>query len=209
MTSISAVCTTAFQRISILVLLTGAASGCGGSPTQPNWDGQVRVSGTISDFQTNAAIGGAHVTIGNATVTTDANGFYFLTVPSGDEQITIDGESIGLVTMPYPTYRGDFYLHVSDCVARYGTVVDRQTRRPISSASVSVAGLTVATDYSGWFRLNLGCPPANVLKIGTMLCVGFNTTFLSVTHPSYQDGSFVAGRGVCLVERVDYELAPR
>jgi len=42
-----------------------------------------------------------------------------------------------------------------------------------------------------------------------MPCIGFNTTFVTVTHPDYRNGSFVAGRGVCFVERVDYALEPR
>ena len=68
-------------------------------------------------------------------------------------------------------------------------------------ATVSVGGVSVVTDRAGWFRLSLGCP--------NMPCIGFNTTFVTVTHPDYRNGSFVAGRGVCFVERVDYALEPR
>ena len=151
---------------------------------------------------TNAAIGSARVTIGSAAATTDSGGAYSLTVPSGDQGVSVDGESLGMITMRDPTYRGDLYAHVTGCIARYGTVVDSQTRRPVSSAVVSINGqLSVSTDYAGWFRENLGCP-------GTQ-CLGFNTTFLSITHPNYVTGSFGIGLGVCLVKRVDYELAPR
>jgi hypothetical protein len=153
------------------------------------------------DFRTNAAISGARVTIGDATVATDESGVYSLTVPAGGQNVSIDGESIGVVNMKDRTYCGDFYVHGTGCIARYGTVVDSETRQPVVGARVSVAGVTVATDYAGWFRLTLGCP-------GTA-CVGFYTTFLSITHPKYVDGSFIAGRGVCFVERVDYELKPR
>jgi hypothetical protein len=186
----------------ILLLLLSAVSGCGGSSTQPNSDGQVRVTGTILDFQTGAPVGAARVAIDGATVTADSSGVYSLTVPSGEQQVSIDGESIGTITMKDPTYRGDLYAHVTGCIARYGTVVDSQTRRPVSNAVVSINGqLVVATDGTGWFRENLGCP-------GTQ-CVGFNTTLLSITHPNYVTGSFVIGLGVCRVERVDYELASR
>jgi hypothetical protein len=187
---------------SIVVMLAAGAIACGGSPIEPSWDGQVRVTGSVLDFQSDTALGGARVTIGSATATTDASGAYALTVPAGAERrVSIDGESIAIVTMNDRTYRGDFYIHATGCIARYGTVVDKQTRRPVVGAVASVAGVSVATDYAGWFRLSLGCPG--------MPCVGFNTTFLSVTHPNYRNGSFVAGRGVCFVQRVDYELEPR
>jgi hypothetical protein len=102
----------------IAIVLTGAI-GCGGSATQPSSDGQVQVAGSVRDLQTNAAIGGALVTIGNATATTDPNGVYSVTVPVGQHQVSIDGESIGPVNMKDRTYRGDFYVHVNGCIARY------------------------------------------------------------------------------------------
>jgi hypothetical protein len=191
----------ALRRTSITIILT-AAIGCGGSPTGPTWDGQVRVAGSVLDFQTNGAVGGARVTIGNVTATTDSTGVYSLTVPAGEQQpVSIDGETLTRVTLKDHTYRGDFYVHVTGCIARYGTVVNKQTRKPVSGAIVSVVGTTVATDQTGWFRLTFGCPG--------VVCVGSNTTFLSITHPNYSNGSFVVGRGVCFVERVDYELEPR
>jgi hypothetical protein len=63
---------------------------------------------------------------------------------------------------------------------------------------VTVGGGAGMTDAAGWYDIPLGC---------TGTCIGFNTTFLYVTHPNYADGQFVAGRGVCFVERRDYELA--
>jgi hypothetical protein len=189
-----------FRRISIAVMLAGEAIGCG-SPTQPGSNGQVQVAGTVRDFQTNAAVGGARVTFDNVTAMTDANGVYSLTVQAGQYTISIDGERIAVVNLKDRTYRGDVYVHLTGCIARYGTVVDSWTRRPVPSATVSVGGMSVVTDRAGWFRLSLGCPGVP--------CIGFNTTFLTITHPDYRSGSFIAGRGVCFVERVDYELEPR
>jgi hypothetical protein len=186
---------------SVVVMLTAAAIGCGGSSIEPSPDGQVRVAGSVLDFQSSAAVGGAHVNIGRATATTDPSGVYSLTVPVGEYQVSIDGESIGFVKMVDRTYRGDFYVHITGCVARYGTVLDRQRSRPVSGASVSLSGVTVMTDRTGWFQLTLGCAGA--------ACVGFGTTILSITHRDYVSGSFVAGRGVCFVQRVDYDLTPR
>ena len=163
----------------------------------------MQVTGTIRDFQSNAGIAGARVTIGSATATTDPGGVYSLTVEPGEQRVSIDDESLALVNLKDRTYRGDFFGHIAGCIARYGTIVDRQTRRPVSGAAVSATliGVTTATDQTGWFRLTLGCP-------GTV-CVGSNTTFLTVTHPNYVNGSFPAGRGLCHVQRVDYELDRR
>ena len=186
----------------IAVILAGAAIACGGSPTQPARDGQVSVSGTVRDYQTDAPIRGARVDIGGATATTNDSGGYSLKAQAGSGLIvSIDGEPISSVDLRDRTYRGDFYAHITGCVARYGTVVDKQSRQPVFGARVSVAGVAVGTDQNGWFRLPLGCSGAE--------CVGFNTTLLSITHPSYVDGSFTAGRGVCFVRRVDYELQHR
>jgi hypothetical protein len=190
-----------FTRTWSAVILAAGAIACNGSPTQPSGDAQVRVTGSVTDFHTNAAAGGALVAIGSATATTDASGRYVLTSPPGEQRVSVDGESLGVVNLKDQTYRGDFYVHAAGCIARYGSIVNKRTRRPVAGAAVSVAGMHGTTDQSGWFYLSLGCP-------GT-LCNGFNTTFLSVTRAGYLDGSFVVGRGVCRVERVDYELEPR
>jgi len=182
---------------------------CGGSPTQP-WDGQVRVAGAVRDFRTNAAIGGARVTIGDAAATTDRGGLYALSVPAGEHPFSIDGEAFSPLTMRDPTYRGDFFVHVTGCVARYGTVVDTRSRRPVSGAALSlspVVGAPVTTDQTGWFQVTAGCDVQRLPDLGP--CVGFNTTLLFVTHPNYVTRSFPVGRGFCGVDRVDYELDPR
>ena len=36
--------------------------------------------------------------------------------------------------------------------------------------------MPVITDQTGWFRKSLGCP--------STLCVGFNTNFVTITHPN-------------------------
>lgn len=192
----------AFKHIVIAAILASGEIGCSQSPTQPtSWDGQVRVTGSIRDFPSEAVVNGAHVAIGNAAATTDPTGAYSLTVPAGEQHVLVDGEAIADVTMKDRTYRGDFYVHLAGCVARYGTLIDSVTRQPIPGASLSFAGgAPVITDQTGWFRKSSGCP-------GT-LCVGFNTSFVTITHPNYRDGLGVLGRGICRVERADYELEP-
>ncbi len=183
-----------------LFLMAGSIA-CGGSPTEPDWHGQVQVAGSVLDYRTNAAVGGARVTFGSMTATTNPGGVYTLAVPAGEYVVSIDDVTLAYVRLEDRTYRGDFYARTDGCIGRYGTVVDSRTRRPVSDATVSVGGGTARTDQSGWFRLDLGCAGER--------CVGFNTSFLSISHPGYVTGSFPAGRGVCDVSRVDHELVRR
>jgi hypothetical protein len=188
------------RRIATATCVVIATISCG-SPTEPSWNGQTEVVGSIRDFQSDAVIRGAHVTIGDSSTTTDATGRYSLTVPAGMPSISIDNESIGNVHMRDRTYRGDFFAKTTGCVGRYGTVSDTRTRRPIAGANISIGGSTAQTDKNGWFEMKLGCPNAS--------CAGFNTTFGSVSHPDYATQSWVEGRGICSVTRVDYELNAR
>lgn len=184
-----------------LLFLMGGSTACGGSPTEPTWEGQVQVVGSVLDYRSNAAAGAARVTFGSMTATTDESGVYTLMVPAGEHGVSIDDETLGIVNLKDRNYRGDFYVRIAGCVGRYGTVVDSRTRRPVSGATVSVGGGTASTDQNGWFRLDLGCRGEP--------CIGFNTAFLSISHPSYESGSFVAGRGVCGIRRLDHELVHR
>lgn len=202
-----------------------SAVACSGSPTQPApWDGQVRVVGVVRDVQTNVAIAGAHVTIGTCNIldtpgcsasvsaTADQNGLYALSLAAGAYRaVSIDGEPTGLITLQDPNYRGDFFVHLAGCVGRYGTIVDKQTRRPVSGASLAVIGpglrATATSDQTGWFQILPGCGIRR--EEDGAACIGFNTTDLSITHPNYASGSFPVGRGFCGVSRADYELVPR
>jgi len=184
------------------------------------WTGPVQVAGVVRDFRSDAAIAGAHVSFNNfdnvtigTAATTDSSGTYSLMAPSNTElAVTVDGEGVTTVTLKDRIYRGDFYVHHQNCVARYGMVIDSVTRFPVFGATVSVGGNVPATatttDGTGWFRLSLGCDtPAIGFPIRG--CIGSNTTLATVTHPDYLTGSFVVGRGICDVERVDWALHPR
>jgi hypothetical protein len=181
-----------------LILLAALTPGCDETLTAPTpWDGQVRVTGVVTAFQTKAPVAGALVNMGGNTTTTNASGAYQLTVAPAAHLVVINDDPIGVVTLKDRTYRGDFYTERTGCVARYGTLVDSATRQPIAGATVSVGGRNGTTDKAGWYDVSLGC---------TAPCIGFNTTFLYISHPNYVDGRFVAGRGVCGVQRYDYEL---
>lgn len=152
------------------------------------------------NFRTDAAVAGAHVVFGTTAVSTDSSGRYSLQATAGEHHVSIDSESIGPVLLSDRTYRGDFYVQTTGCIARYGTVVDQRNRRPVAGATVAVGGAATTTDHAGWFRLSVGCP--------AVPCVGFNTTVLSISRPRYASEAFVIGRGFCAVYRVDYELRP-
>jgi hypothetical protein len=127
----------------IAALLAAGVFGCSGSPTQPSWDGRVRVAGTVRDFVTSRTVSAATVLVGNGgasdvTATTDVSGAYSLTVPQGMYHVTINGESIADVTLQDPTYRGDFFIQVTGCIGRYGMILDSRTRQPVSGATVSL-----------------------------------------------------------------------
>jgi hypothetical protein len=187
-------------------LLLAAALGCGGSPTQPSWDGRVRVAGTVRDFPTSGTVSAATVVLGNGgagdvSATTDVSGAYALTVPQGMYHVTINGESIADVTLRDPTYRGDFFIRASNCIGRYGMILDSRTRQPVSGATVSLGQDPLATtDQTGWYQYQspFGC---------SGLC-GFNTYFVFANHPGYAQKSIDSGRGFCKVDRIDVELDP-
>jgi hypothetical protein len=49
-----------------------------------------------------------------------------------------------------------------------------------------------------WYRIDWGCPSP-----GT---IGFNTIFMSASHPSYASQQQVLGRGIQRVSRLDFVL---
>jgi hypothetical protein len=98
-----------------------------------------------------------------------------------------------------PNYRGDLLVDTGTCVARYGIVMDARTLRPIAGARLGFAATTESTTASdGWYRIDWGCPSS-----GT---IGFNTTFLSASHPRYTPQQQILGRGIRRVQRLDFLL---
>jgi hypothetical protein len=195
------------RRLAVALMLLPCSLSCA-APTSPSpepWNGRVAVSGRIIDFLSDAGIAGARVAIGGTTpttATTDASGFYSLSVPSGEQEaISVNDRKVAIfVRMVLPTFRGDYYdTNGTDCAARYGLVVDQATRRPLSGASVRIAGYSANADRSGWYKLSAGCGP----------CLPGNTTMATISYPSYADGLFSVGRGFCGVSRVDVELQRR
>jgi hypothetical protein len=52
---------------------------------------------------------------------------------------------------------------------------------------VTLLSRKTVTGSDGWYRIDFGCPPEGI--------VGFNTTFIDVSHPAYADRSEIVGRG--------------
>jgi len=192
----------AMRKVALAAVILFAA-GCDGGPTGPSVD--VRVSGRILDFATNAGVPGAAVTFGESTTVTDADGSYTLVIPmSGRFDPVVDGRSMGSSQVTGSAYRGDFFVHPGICVARYGTVTDARTLRPIAGATVSLGDKRVISENDGWYRIDLGCPTSPFPGLA-----GIGTTFINISHPNFAGLSRVIGRGVFSVYRADFELQRR
>ena len=164
------------------------------------------------DFQTGAPVSGAEVAFGDinsgpfratATGVSGIDGYYSLTVAAASVfgyQIEVDGVFAGLAR-PGMSYRGDLFVNVGTCIARYGTVVDAHTARPIAGAQVTLVGKSTMTDALGWYRLDVGCPSTPPLS--------GNTTFMYVNALGYAVGTESIGRGVYGVERRDVSMTPQ
>jgi len=212
------------MRKVVIAALTSLAVGCHGGPTGPTGPTvDVRISGRVLDSATGAGIPNTTVAFGafplpdspnvpltavTDTAVTDTTGYYSLIVPSlGRFAAIVDGRLAGDARVTGFAYRGDFLVYPRLCVARYGTVSDARTRRPIAGALVQVLGQRVVSEIDGWYRLDLGCPTASgpFQVAGT---IGSNTTFLNVSHPEYDAVSAIQGRGISGAVRSDYELQP-
>jgi hypothetical protein len=206
------------QVAAAITALLVSVLGCNSqSPGAPSFNRPVSVSGRILDFSTNASLAGAIVAFGTidgpsfaavGTAVSDAAGSYTVTVPTIAQSpglrpwyVQVDGASTGRVRLTDAGYRGDLFVHPGTCVARYGIVADSLMLRPVAGATVKLLDRSVITASDGWYRIDFGCPSNS--------WVGFNTSFIIVTHPNYLDGSEITGRGVYSVERLDVWLERR
>jgi hypothetical protein len=187
----------------VLVLLAG---GCDrDAPDRPSARGAV-VEGVVRDFQSQAGIAGAAVQLTNETsgvavqATTDANGAYDVSMPALHAAVVarVNGAHVGTVWVVAGSARADLLVNGGTCISRYGTIVDAQTGRPVSAATVSVGGESTVSRFDGSYRVDLGCPASG--------SIGFNTTLMTVTHPSYASHQQVVGRGVQGVVHLDAAL---
>jgi hypothetical protein len=141
-----------------------------------------------------------------ATAVSGSDGSYTVVLPATRPgvfpwSVFVDGVSVAFMSLTASGYRGDVFVRPGTCVARYGIVLDALTLQPIADATVTLAGERTATAADGWYRIDLGCPATGM--------VGFNTTFIYVSHPGYIDATQGVGRGIFSVYRLDLRLARR
>lgn len=190
----------AFAAIAILLLCA-----CEDTPTAPT-RGPLAIAGTVRDFTTGRPLPMASVVfetlLGDARISavTDSSGRFSASVPNpGEYRLSVNGRAAGSAIVNRNNYAADVLADTGTCVARYGTVTDRRTALPIEGAVLSLNSVRTTSNVDGWYMLNLGCPESGL--------IGFNTTVIQVTHPSYAAFSGVVGRGVGLVMRLDISLA--
>ena len=199
------------RRIWILGLITAVlvlgAGGCNDQATTGPSSTDVSVGGEVLAFGTQAGVPGAVVQFRDGTAaellaTTDASGHYALSLSAaGSFTILVDGQYVGVGRVTGSRYRGDLLIRGGTCISRYGTLADARTLTPIGGATVSMGAETTISEPDGWYRIDLGCPAT-----GT---IGFNTTFMTVTHPNYAKREQVVGRGISGVSRIDLDLDRR
>lgn len=163
------------------------------------------VRGRVTDFLTGNGVPAVQVQLTGQSkdtrATTDANGAYVMPMlPLGRFSVAVDSRPVGSARLTGIQFRGDLVIDRGPCIARYGTIADARTLAPVAGATVRLAGITTTSGPDGWYRIDLGCPSSAT--------IGFNTTFLYVTHPNYTSGSMIVGRGIQQVIRLDVDLEP-
>jgi hypothetical protein len=202
------------NKLLIVLSLVVITCGCGDrqqptGPTEPT-TGPVSVSGRIVDFNAQTAVPGARVVFANyaqsgalteaASAISDSSGAYVAQFAApGSFLVLVDGSFAGSARITGGTYHGELFVNGGRCVARYGTIADARTLRPVAGAAVVVGGGRAVTDVDGWYRIDLGCTGS----------IGFNTAILTVTHTEYITAGRTVGRGISGVERLDVDLYRR
>jgi hypothetical protein len=179
---------------SVLTVLSWSCSEPPSPPSTPSPpSGPAVVFGRVLDFATGAGVAAIGIQFGPQPLVTAADGGFTVSLPVGDYTMRVDGEPFAaLVLVRGPWTRGDFLAHAGTCASRYGAVTDHSTGRPIAGAAVGSG--TSAND--GWYRVDYGCNG----------CGSCGTAVLTVSASGYASRSFVLGRGVAYVQRLDVEL---
>lgn len=169
-----------------------------------------RVEGRLLDFASGSGVGGATllfrtaedgISLDAGTATTDGLGAYAIALPTGDYQVTVDERAVAVLVIRVgsPAFRGDILTNGGACIARYGTVIDATTYRPLPGATVTYGGGTATTAADGTYRIDHPC-------VGS---VNGNTITVGASHPDYVAGRRFSGRGLSSVVRLDFALQPR
>ena len=195
------------MKLILLVLLMTASACNEKQPATAPSVGAVTVHGQLLDFATQAArpamtirfVDDFRVNTGSAT--TDQTGSYVLSIPAaGSYLVWINETGIGRVRVHGGPFRGELFVDDGTCISRYGTVFNRMSSRPVAGATVSLGQQTATTGVDGWYRIDLGCPASRM--------IGFNTTFIYVTHPRFANYQQIVGRRLYEVQRLDMDIDP-
>ena len=189
------------MRVTSTFLLIVAFAACSNPATGPSGVA-LTFRGRVLDYSSNAPLASARVAFKSielvepeSQATSSATGDYAIEVPrTGGYSITVDGVFLGVAQVSGSGYPGNIYVDRGNCVARYGRVIDGRTLIRVRDAAVTLGGVIVRTDDDGWYRIDLGCSSEPR---------GTGTTLIRATHPGYDDGFQVVGRGIFGVSRLD------
>ncbi|MGB9939344.1 carboxypeptidase regulatory-like domain-containing protein [Methanosarcina sp.] len=143
-----------------------------------------KITGTVTDSYSGAAISGATVTAGGITAITDSSGSYTIEAAAGTYTVTAsaDGYNSGstdVTVTPGTTAFGNLALTpVSAPLGKItGTVTDANSRAAIPGATVTAGSVTATTDYAGNYIIETDAGTYTVTASAT----GYNTSSTSVT----------------------------
>jgi hypothetical protein len=186
----------------ITLLVAVALSSCANNTTGPS-TGAITVSGKVFDFTTRAPLAAAVVDFRTdiqtpyLSVITDNSGQYVVELPHrGAYNVSVNNGPFGQMYAEGRDYRGDLLADTGTCVARFGTISDAVTGRPLGGAKVSLGSVAISAS-DGWYTLDLGCPEP---------VVGGGTTLVTVELSGYEPRQQVVGRGIQRVSRLDIPL---
>ena len=143
-----------------------------------------KITGTVTDSYSGAAISGATVTAGGITAITDSSGSYTIEIAGGTYTLRASADgyiagSIGVAVIPGTTASGNLALTpVSAPPGKItGTVTDSNSGAAISGATVTAGSITATTDFSGNYIIETASGTYTV----TASANGYNTSSTSVT----------------------------
>jgi len=143
-----------------------------------------KITGTVTDSYSGAAISGATVTAGGITAITDSSGSYAIEAAAGTYTVTASADgynagSTGVTVTPGTTAFGNLALTpVSAPLGKItGTVTDANSRAAIPGATVTAGSITATTDYAGNYIIETAAGTYTVTASAT----GYNSSSTSVT----------------------------
>lgn len=181
---VGAALTRQLVSLAVLLVLTACKQG---SPTEPRFEANATLSGTVTRIEGGAPVAAARVTAHMLVVKgtdssveafTDQSGHYSLSTIGGTYVVSVFAP--GATTPSYVqtiviglTPMADFQISIPGCVTMSGRVVDANTHAGISGATIDFVGKHVVTAAEGSFLIYVGCP------------VRVSSAMITIDHPNY------------------------